>query len=74
MTLHNLHELVVEIVLDPPQMVVVDGEDAGYTPICVELHARTDAIFEEELKASKVTRERQKLSRFLGCLCLSLLF
>jgi hypothetical protein len=57
----------IEISCDPPQRVVVDGEEAGLTPVLVELDADASKRQIEVIapKAGFVTKRRRRLSRAL---------
>lgn len=63
---YGLRARKVEIVCNPPQKVVVDGEDAGYTPVVIQLGGPGDSIQVIAPKAGTVNRRKRHLSRFLG--------
>lgn len=62
---YGLRARKVEIVCDPPQHIVIDGEDAGLTPITVEMKPGVGQVQVIAPKAGTVTRRRRKLSRAL---------
>lgn len=64
-TVYGLRAKKVEIVCDPPQRIVLDGEDAGFTPIVVELDSQVDRLRVIAPKAETVNRRRRRLSRSL---------
>lgn len=54
----------VEITCHPEQMVVIDGEEAGFTPITIEIND-SGKVGVIAPKAGTVTRKRRRLSRSL---------
>jgi diacylglycerol kinase (ATP) len=57
----------IELTCDPPQSVVIDGENSGMTPIVIELDKDPKKRQIEIIapKAGQMTRRRRKLSRGL---------
>lgn len=62
---YGLRARKVHIVCDPPQSVVIDGEDAGLTPVSVELPREGGSVQVVAPKASVVTRRRRRFGRSL---------
>lgn len=57
----------VEISCDPPQLIVIDGEEAGMTPVNIELSEDVSQRQIEVIapKASVLTKKKRRLSRAL---------
>lgn len=64
-TVYGLRARKVEIVCDPPQRIVIDGEAAGMTPIAVEMNPDVGHVQVIAPKAGTVNRRRRRLSRSL---------
>lgn len=61
----GLRARTVEISCEPPQRIVIDGEDAGVTPITISLDSDSEKLCLIAPKAGTVNRRRRKLSRSL---------
>lgn len=62
---YGLRARKVRIECTPPQRIVIDGEDAGLTPITVELPEENGEVHVIAPKAGTVTRRRRRFSRSL---------
>lgn len=65
-TIYGLRARKIEVVCDPAQKIVIDGEEAGETPITIELERDSQSINVIAPKASVVNRRKRRLSRSLG--------
>lgn len=64
-SVYGLRAKKVEVVCDPPQMIVIDGEEAGHTPISIHMDHGVDQVHIIAPKAGAVNRRRRRLSRSL---------
>lgn len=62
---YGLRAKKVGVVCDPPQMIVIDGEEAGHTPIMIHMDPGIDQLHVIAPKAGTVNRRRRRLSRSL---------
>lgn len=65
---YGLRARRIELSCDPPQLVVIDGEEVGQTPITIE-HVRDESKRQIEIIAPKpgiVTKRRRRLGRALN--------
>lgn len=60
---YGLRAKRVEIECDPPQRIVIDGEEAGFTPITIELKTSNDQIQIIAPEADTVNRQKRQRSR-----------
>ena len=65
-TIYGLRARKIEVVCDPPQKIVIDGEEAGETPVTIQLERDSQSINVIAPKASVVNRRKRRLSRALG--------
>lgn len=62
---YGLRARKVEVVCDPPQMIVLDGEEAGQTPVTISVDSGADQVNIIAPKAGTVNRRRRRVSRSL---------
>lgn len=62
---YGLRAKKVDIVCNPPQHIVIDGEDAGLTPITVAMDETLRSVSIIAPKAGTVNRRRKRLGRSL---------
>lgn len=62
---YGLRAKQVTVTCDPPQRIVIDGEEAGKTPITLALASTGDSIDVVAPEAETVNREKKQLSQTL---------